>query len=60
LNLAYTFVVILADLKKGIPPKAAIPSNRGAIISIIGTICKKGVFDSTLRKSKAVKERISS
>jgi hypothetical protein len=40
--------------KKGTPAKASIPSIRGIAVIIIGTICKKGVINLTLRKPKAV------
>lgn len=31
--------------KKGVPPKAVIPTNRGITISIIGAICGRGVIE---------------
>jgi hypothetical protein len=36
--------------------KSVVPSNRGVIVSIIGTICEKGVVELTLCKPNAVQK----
>lgn len=47
------FVENLVDQKQGSGSKILLPSRRGIIVTIIGTICGKGVIDLTLRKPEA-------
>lgn len=44
-------------IKKDMPVKFVIPSNRGVTVTIIGVICEKVVVELTLRKPKAVQKK---
>jgi transposase len=44
-------------IKKDMPVKSVIPSNRGVTVTITGVICEKVVVELTLRKPKAVQKK---